>query len=95
MSANRNNDRWPFYTFAEELVLFSLWSRNREAVTEDGSEIRPVSAGDGYATGATDLWMAARTKSDSASLRYCAAVRGSAATTTGVAITPERSRIRA
>jgi len=60
MSANRNNDRWPFYTFAEELVLFSLWSRNREAVTEDGSEIRPVSAGDGYATGATDLWMAAR-----------------------------------
>jgi hypothetical protein len=60
LTANRNNDRWPFLTFAEHLVIYSLWSRNREAVTEDASDIRPVGTGGTYATGPTDLWVGAR-----------------------------------
>lgn len=60
LTANRNNDRWPFLTFAERLLIYSLWSRNREAVTEDGSDIRPVGTGGTYATGPTDLWIGAR-----------------------------------
>ncbi|HEX4606746.1 MAG TPA: hypothetical protein VH092_00940, partial [Urbifossiella sp.] len=60
LTANRNNDRWPFLTFAERLVVFSLWSRNREAVTEDASDIRPVGTAGTYATSATDLWVGSR-----------------------------------
>ena len=60
LTANRNNDRWPFLTVAEHLVIYSLWSRNREAVTEDGSDIVPVGTGGTYATGPTDLWVGGR-----------------------------------
>ncbi|HKB04318.1 MAG TPA: hypothetical protein VKD90_18990 [Gemmataceae bacterium] len=60
LTANRNNDRWPFLTVAEHLLIYSLWSRNREAVTEDASDIRPVGTGGTYATGPTDLWVGAR-----------------------------------
>jgi len=60
LTANRNNDRWPFMVFAEEIIIFSLWSRNREAVTEDGKDIRPLSSGGSYSTAGTDGWMAAR-----------------------------------
>ncbi len=58
ISANRNNDRWPAQTYSDSLI-FSLWSRNREAVTEDLSDIRPVSTGGKFATEPTDHWMAA------------------------------------
>lgn len=58
ISANRNNDRWPAQT-ASDSLLFSLWSRNREAVTEDLTDIRPVSTGGKFATEPTDHWMAA------------------------------------
>jgi hypothetical protein len=60
LTANRNNDRWPFITFQNNLLVFSLWSRNREAVTADGSDIRPVSLGGTYATRPTDEWLGAR-----------------------------------
>jgi hypothetical protein len=60
LTANRNNDRWPFLTFAEHLIIYSLWSRNREAVTEDASDILPVGTSGTYATGPTDLWVGAR-----------------------------------
>lgn len=60
LTANRNNDRWPFVTFQSNIIVFSLWSRNREAVTADGSDIRPVSLGGTYATRPTDQWMGAR-----------------------------------
>lgn len=60
LTANRNNDRWPFLTFAERLLIYSLWSRNREAVTEDESDIRPVSTGGKFATSPTDQWVGAR-----------------------------------
>lgn len=59
LSANRNNDRWPVLT-SGDAVLFSSWSRNREAVTADRAEVRPVSAGGEYATRPTDQWFAAR-----------------------------------
>lgn len=60
LTANRNNDRWPYITFAEQNIVFSLWSRNREAVTEDGTDIRLVSTEGKYGTGTADTWMAAR-----------------------------------
>jgi hypothetical protein len=59
-TANRNNDRWPFLTTAEHLLIFSLWSRNREAVTEDGADVRPVSTGGTFLTGPTDQWTGGR-----------------------------------
>lgn len=60
LSANRNNDRWPSLTTGDPLVLFSLWSRNREAVAADGSELVPVAGVPETATGPTDVWVGAR-----------------------------------
>ena len=57
LTANRNNDRWPVL-MAGDQILFSLWSRNREAVTADLSELKPVSMGGQFATRPTDNWMA-------------------------------------
>jgi hypothetical protein len=74
LSANRNNDRWPFLTSAG-LIVYSLWSRNREAVTEDRSDIRPVSAGGSFATKPTDHWMAARLLSNGANFGYAVKAR--------------------
>jgi hypothetical protein len=60
LTANRNSDRWPFLTFAQDILVFSMWSRNREAVTEDLTDIRPVTPGEKFATAPTDQWMAGR-----------------------------------
>jgi hypothetical protein len=59
LSANRNNDRWPVLTF-NEWIMWSQWSRNREVVTADGTDIRPASEAMEPATRPTDNWMAAR-----------------------------------
>lgn len=57
MTANRNTDRWP-WQLSSNLVAFSMWSRNREVVAGDGSEIIPFSAGDSQLTRPTDQWQA-------------------------------------
>jgi hypothetical protein len=69
LSANRNNDRWPIYTVGH-LVTFSSWSRNREAVTEDFTEIEPVVSGKSYATRPTDNWMASQVSPNGGHLGY-------------------------
>jgi hypothetical protein len=58
LTANRNNDRWPILV-PGPYVLFSLWSRNREAVTADG-DVAPWAAGRSYLTRPTDVWVGAR-----------------------------------
>ena len=63
VSANRNNDRWPVLVNGD-WILWSLWSRNRESVTADGTDVRPVSEGGDYGTTAADGWMGARVGSD-------------------------------
>ncbi len=57
LSANRNNDRWPILV-PGDMLLFSLWSRNREAVTADYSDVRPVASGGQFATDPSDQWSA-------------------------------------
>ena len=69
VTANRNNDRWPVL-MAGEQILFSLWSRNREAVTADLAEVKPVSTGGEFATRATDHWMAAVVMTNAAQFGY-------------------------
>jgi hypothetical protein len=69
LSANRNNDRWPVLV-SGNFIVFSLWSRNREAVTEDRTEVLPVSAGGKFATAPTDRWMAARVGPNGALFGY-------------------------
>jgi hypothetical protein len=56
LTANRNNDRWPIFTTGR--ITFSSWSRNREVVTADRSDIQPVVPGQSYATNPTDNWLA-------------------------------------
>jgi hypothetical protein len=73
VTANRNNDRWPVL-IAGNQILFSLWSRNREAVTADLTEVRPVSMGGNYATRPTDNWMAAVVMTNAAQFGY--AIKG-------------------
>ena len=58
LTANRNNDRWPVLV-PGPYVLFSLWSRNREAVTPDGA-VAPWAPGRTYLTRPTDVWLGAR-----------------------------------
>jgi hypothetical protein len=69
LTANRNNDRWPVL-IAGNQVLFSLWSRNREAVAADLSEVRPVSTGGDFATRPTDNWMAVVVMANAAQFGY-------------------------
>jgi hypothetical protein len=69
VTANRNNDRWPIL-LASEQILFSAWSRNREAVTADLSEVKPVSTGGEFATRPTDHWMAAVVMTNAAQFGY-------------------------
>ena len=57
-SANRNNDRWPFL-FPSKVIAFSLWSRNREVVTADETDIRPYEEGMACATPPTNNWLGA------------------------------------
>jgi hypothetical protein len=69
VTANRNNDRWPIL-IAGNQILFSLWSRNREAVTADLAEVKPVSMGGEFATRPTDNWMAAVVMTNAAQFGY-------------------------
>lgn len=69
LTANRNNDRWPILT-SGHLVTFSSWSRNREAVTVDRTEVQPVVAGQSYATSPTDNWLAAQMMPSGTHLGY-------------------------
>ncbi|HEX3149883.1 MAG TPA: hypothetical protein VHR66_17535 [Gemmataceae bacterium] len=57
-TANRNNDRWPFL-LNSGYVAFSLWSRNREVVTGDRTDVRPYESGMAAATAPTDAWLGA------------------------------------
>jgi hypothetical protein len=59
LTANRNNDRWPVLARGG-YVLFSLWSRNREAVTADAHDVRPWTPDGAFATRPTDVWLGAR-----------------------------------
>lgn len=58
LSANRNNDRWP-WVVENGYVIFSLWSRNREVVSADRATIMPYESGVESATEPTDNWTAA------------------------------------
>jgi hypothetical protein len=69
LTANRNNDRWPVLIVGQQ-ILFSLWSRNREAVAADLSGVRPVSTGGDFATRPTDNWMAAIVMANAAQFGY-------------------------
>jgi hypothetical protein len=69
VTANRNNDRWPFL-IAGEQILFSLWSRSREAVKADLSDVQPVSLGGQYATRPANNWMAAVVMTNAAQFGY-------------------------
>ncbi len=64
-TANRNNDRWP-WTMASGYVAFSLWSRNREVVSADATDVRPFEPGVPSATTPTDAWLAAFVRVSSA-----------------------------
>ena len=69
VTANRNNDRWPVL-IAGEQILFSLWSRNREAVTADLTGVQPVATGGNFATRPTDNWMGAVVMTNAAQFGY-------------------------
>ena len=58
ITANRNNDRWPFLMQSSYLA-FSLWSRNREVISKDLKEIRPYEQEKEFATAPTDYWLGA------------------------------------
>lgn len=58
LSANRNNDRWPWIA-SNGYVIFSLWSRNREVISRDLSAIEPYVEGVETATLPTDSWLGA------------------------------------
>ncbi|WP_157368596.1 TolB family protein [Zavarzinella formosa] len=68
-TGNRNNDRWPILLTSDQ-IMFGMWSRNREAVTEDRSDVRPVSAGGVFATTPTDRWMGVRLMYGGADFSY-------------------------
>lgn len=56
ITANRNNDRWPFLMQSSYLV-FSLWSRNTEVITSDAKEVARYAPGGEYQTAPTDYWL--------------------------------------
>jgi hypothetical protein len=74
VTANRNNDRWPVL-IAGDQILFSLWSRNREAVTADLAGVQPVSTGGEFATRPTDNWIAAAVMANAAQFGYAIKAR--------------------
>lgn len=69
VTANRNNDRWPVLISGDQ-ILFSLWTRNREAITADLSDVRPVASGGEFATRPTNNWMAAIVLANAAQFGY-------------------------
>lgn len=58
LSANRNNDRWPYF-MQSGFLTFSLWSRNTEVVTSDRREVLPFDPDCSWATVPTNGWFAA------------------------------------
>lgn len=56
ITANRNTDRWPFQ-LCDGNVIFSVWSRNREVVSEGGDAIVPFQRGMRTSTLPTNNWM--------------------------------------
>jgi hypothetical protein len=58
LTANRNNDRWPFLT-KSGFMAFSLWSRNLEVITADERDIAPYEPGKPSATLPTNYWLGA------------------------------------
>jgi hypothetical protein len=69
LTASRAADRWPVLVGGDRLV-FSLWSRGREAVPADRSGVRPVGDGGPFATAPSDGWMAARVTANAAEFGY-------------------------
>src|SRR5262249_28543244 len=61
VSGTRNNDRWPFL-LSSRFIAFSLWSRNREVITADASDIRPYEPAQASATLPTNAWLGAFTQ---------------------------------
>lgn len=57
-SANRNNDRWP-WLMSSGYVAFSLWSRNREVVSEDATDLKPFDPAVPCSSSPTDHWLGA------------------------------------
>ncbi|MFM8273456.1 MAG: hypothetical protein ACKODX_14175, partial [Gemmata sp.] len=58
LTANRNNDRWP-WAMSSGYVAFSLWSRNREVISADGTDVRPFDPAVPSLTQPTDAWLGA------------------------------------
>lgn len=58
ITANRNNDRWPFLMQSSYLA-FSLWSRNQEVIAPDFKDIVRWEPGKQFATAPTDYWLGA------------------------------------
>lgn len=56
LTSNRNNDRWPI-AMNSGYLLFSMWSRNTEVVTEDKKDIQPFQPGMKSTTLPTDTWI--------------------------------------
>ncbi len=69
ISANRNNDRWPFLLGCDRLV-FSSWSRVTEGVTHDRKEVKPFSEGGSFAHHPYENWMASRLTPNGAEFGY-------------------------
>lgn len=58
LTANRHNDRWPFL-LPSNVIAFSSWSRNQEAVTEDYGDIKFLETGERSRSSPPDTWTAA------------------------------------
>ncbi len=69
LTANRNNDRWPALTTSDTIV-YSLWSRIREGVSADLSEVRPFSTGGRFVTEPAQTWIAGRVSPNAADVGY-------------------------
>lgn len=61
LTANRNNDRWPFL-MTSHFIAFSLWSRNTEVISADERTIKIDEPGHPGATAPTDMWLGAFTQ---------------------------------
>ncbi len=57
MTANRNADRWP-WQLSSNIIAFSMWSRVREVISADGTEITAFSSKLNQLTSPTNQWMA-------------------------------------
>lgn len=69
LSANRNNDRWPFLLGCDR-ILFSSWSRVTEGVTFNRKQVKPFSEGGSFANHPYENWMGARLTPNGAEFGY-------------------------